>query len=167
MREVGKGGRRGVLALLVAAIAVGASALLPSQASGTTGPYILRPPKYRVSPSVAKLYPGRYSMRGGVKGARLRGGNLGIEVNDNGFLDGVAQFEAFDARGVRTVWVATLYDFKNLGHGRMQFNVLGPGGTPLLALMRVVRDKHGNFKGQFVQDGHTYPISWRRTAIKP
>jgi hypothetical protein len=143
-----------------------AGALLATFAAtslATTGPYILRPPKYRVGAAVAKLYPGRYTMRAAIKGAKLKTGNLGIEVNGDGFLDGIAQFEQYDATGTST-WTATLYDFRILGKNRMQISVLGPGGKPLLALMRLVRDKDGNLTGQFAQNGHSYSVSWHRTS---
>ena len=112
---------------------------------------------------MAKLYPGRYTMRSAIKGAKLKEGHLGIEVNNDGFLDGIAQFEQYDATGT-TTWTATLYDFRVLGKNRMQISVLGPGGKPLLALMRLVRDKDGNFTGRFAQNGHSYPVSWHRTS---
>ena len=131
----------------------------------TTGPYILRPPKYRVAAKVAFLYPGRYTMRSAIAGAKLKTGHLGIEVNDDGFLDGIAQFEQYDATGTST-WTATLFDFRSLGKNRMQISVLGPGGKPLLALMRLVRDKSGNLTGQFAQNGHTYAVSWHKTSTK-
>ena len=99
---------------------------------------------------MAKLYPGRYTMRSAIKGAKLKEGHLGIEVNNDGFLDGIAQFEQYDATGT-TTWTATLYDFRVLGKNRMQISVLGPGGKPLLALMRLVRDKDGNFTGRFAR----------------
>jgi hypothetical protein len=140
-------------------------ATFAASAPATTGPYILRPPKFRVGAAVAKGYPGRYTMRSAVKGAKLRTGHLGIEVNDNGFLDGIAQFEQYDATGEST-WTATLYDFRVLGKNRMQISILGPGGTPLLALMKLVRSKNGDLAGQFSQNGHSYAISWHKTSTK-
>jgi hypothetical protein len=155
-------GRRAFVSVIVA------GALLATFAAATfatTGPYILRPPKYHGAAAVAKLYPGRSTMRTGIKGAKLKTGNLGIEVNDDGFLDGIAQFEQFDATGTST-WTAVLFDFRSLGKNRMQISIEGPGGTPLLALMRLVRDKNGNLTGQFAQNGHTYSVSWHRTSTK-
>jgi hypothetical protein len=153
-------GRRSLVSTLVAGALL---ATFASATPATTGPYILRPPKFRVAPAIAKLYPGRYTMRAPIKGAKLKAGHLGVEVNGDGFLDGIAQFEQFDATGTST-WTATLYDFRVLGKNRMQIRVLGPGGQPLLALMNLVRDKNGNFTGQFAQNGHSYPVSWLRTS---
>jgi hypothetical protein len=152
--------RRLVFATVIAGMLL---ATFAATTMATTGPYILRPPKYHVSASIAKLYPGIYKMRGSIKGAKLKTGNLGIEVNDDGFLDGIAQFEQYDATGV-TSWTAVLFDFKSLGKNKMQISIEGPGGKPLLALMQVTRDTHGNFNGTFAQNGKTYPVSWHRTA---
>ena len=145
-----------------------AGALLATFAAttlATTGPYILRPPKYHVAAKIAFLYPGRYTMRSAIKGAKLKAGHLGIEVNGDGFLDGIAQFEQYDATGTST-WTATLFDFRSLGKNRMQISILGPGGKPLLALMQLVRDKNGNLTGKFAQNGHTYAVSWHKTSTK-
>jgi hypothetical protein len=159
-RSLWGAGRRALVSTLVAGALLAAFA---ATTLATTGPYILRPPKFRVGAAVAKLYPGRYTMRAPIKGAKLKVGHLGIEVNGDGFLDGIAQFEQYDATGTST-WTATLYDFRVLGKNRMQIRVLGPGGQPLLALMNLVRDKNGNFSGQFAQNGHSYPVSWHRTS---
>jgi hypothetical protein len=160
-RRLTRRSRRGALvSTLVAGVLLATSA---ATALATTGPYILRAPKFKVGAAVAKLYPGRYTMRSAIKGAKLKEGHLGIEVNGDGFLDGIAQFEQYDATGTST-WTATLYDFRILGKNRMQISVLGPGGKPLLALMRLVRDKDGNFTGQFTQNGRNYPVSWHRTS---
>jgi hypothetical protein len=145
-----------------------ASALLATFAAtapATTGPYILRAPLFHVRAGVAKLYPGRYTMTRGIKGAKLKAGHLGIEVNDDGFLDGIAQFEQYGATG-QTTWTATLYDFRIQGAHKMQIRVLGPGGKPLLALMNLTRKKNGDLTGRFAQNGHSYAIGWHRTSTK-
>jgi hypothetical protein len=154
--------RRALVSTLIAGALL---ATFAATALATTGPYILRAPKFRVGAAVAKQYPGRYTMKTAIKGAKLKTGHLGIEVNDNGFLDGIAQFEQYDATGNST-WTATLYDFRTLGTNRMQVSVLGPGGKPLLALMKLTRTKNGDLAGTFSQNGKNYSVGWHRTSTK-
>jgi hypothetical protein len=144
-------------------LVVSAIAMSPRSASATTGPdQYLPPAKYKVNSQVEKLYVGQYILKAAAKGARLKGGAMGIEVNNKGFLYGVGQFYGYDASGYQSTWVGTLYNFQQAPHSVMKIDILAPTGSPLLGALSLSRSKSGDLSGQIVLNNHQYAVSWRK-----
>jgi hypothetical protein len=159
VRNVGR--KSAVAGMLVASLI----AFSPRSALATTGPdQYLPPAKYKVSAKIAQLYTGQYIMKSVASGARLKGGAMGIEINNKGTLYGVSQFYGYDASGYQSTWVGTLYNFQPAAHSTMKIDILAPTGAPLLGTLSLSRSKQGDLSGQIALNKHTYTISWRKIA---
>jgi len=133
-------------------------------AHATTGPYNNLPnSKYKVPAQVQELYRGQYVLKSSARGARLSTGAMGIEISTTGYLYGVAQFYGYDQSGSRTIWVATLYNFRQ-SHNHMVFDLLASGTTRVVGHLSVTRAKSGDFAGQIQLVSGTYAISWHKIS---
>lgn len=154
------------LRLVVAIVLLGG--LLPLQgirsASATTGPSVPQPARYHVAANLARPYRGQYNMTMVARAARLRQGSMAIEINELGYLEGVAQFYGYDTHGYQTSWVAHLYDFQLVRHGVMIIALYAPTGAPLLGRLFVTRRPTGDLTGQIELDRQRYTIDWHKAV---
>ena len=135
----------------------------PQRGSATTGPTDFLPlSPYHVAEKLLPLYRGQYILAGAASAARLSGGALAVEINPYGYLYGRGQFYGYDAGGHQTSWTAILYNFHVASHGVMIFDLLGPGGRPLLGRLFVRRTQSGDLVGQVKLGSRRYAISWRK-----
>jgi hypothetical protein len=141
---------------------VGAGFRGAAPVSATTGGPGPTPAQYRVAPGLAQLYPGQYSMQSVAGGARLSRGQMAIDINELGYLQGVAQFAGYDARGFQTTWVAVLYNFHLTGPKTMTIGVYGPVNTVLLGRLYVQRTKQGDLVGTIALPRTRYAIRWHK-----
>jgi len=151
------------LALTLAGLA-GVAPTVPTQAFATTGPTQFLPaPKYKVNSKSELLYTGQYELKSAAKGARLSGGAMGIEINnDDGALYGVAQFYAYTQKGEQSTWIGTLYNFQLVKNNIMRLEILAPSGRPVLANMALARSAKGDLTGTIKLTLGTFAISWHR-----
>jgi hypothetical protein len=152
-------------------IAVGLCSVLiasaPNIASATTGPTKFLPSsKFKINNKIELLYKGQYVLRSVASAARLSGGAMGIEINDSGFLYGVAQFYGYDQQGHQSTWVGTLYNFHQTAKQVMIVDVLGPTGKPLLARLFLSRAKSGDMTGQIELPYGRFAISWHKLSTR-
>lgn len=135
----------------------------PVPASATTGPSVALPPsRYKVPLQVAQRYAGVYVLASVAPAARIARCALGIEVNNQGFLFGYAQFYGYDLEGYRTLWLNVLYNFHQAAHGAIVFDLLGLGGSPLEGRVSVTRAPHGDLSGQIALPLGRYAIHWHK-----
>lgn len=136
----------------------------PARVSATTGPtQFLPPPKYKVQNKVELLYTGQYVLKSAANKARISGGAMGIEIDDNtGALYGVAQFYGYDQSGHQSTWVGTLYNFQQGAKQVMNIDVMAPSSTVVLAKLTVTRSKQGDLGGTIRLPTGTYAISWHK-----
>ena len=140
--------------------------LVPARAYATTGPTDFLPAsKYKIAGPVRVLYTGQYVFVSAASGSRLTGGAMGVEVSDRGSLYGLAQFYGYDKRGSKTVWTATLYNFRQVNK-RMALDILGPTGTPVLGHLSVMRSAKGDLSGEIELPAGTFSISWHKISNK-
>lgn len=151
------------LALTLAGLA-GVAPTVPTQAFATTGPTQFLPaPKYKVNSKSELLYTGQYELKSAAKGARLSGGAMGIEINnDDGALYGVAQFYAYTQKGEQSTWIGTLYNFQLVKNNIMRLEILAPSGRPVLANMALARSAKGDLTGTIKLTLGTFAISWHK-----
>ena len=90
---------------------------------------------------------------------------MGIEINNEGFLYGVAQFYGYDAQGYKDTWTATLYNFRQTKQ-LMTYDLLGPSAKVLLGRLTVTRSTAGDLAGQIQLTGNSghYTISWHKIS---
>jgi hypothetical protein len=148
----------------------GLMAAVPGHVSATTGPtQFLPPPKFKVSNALEAKFIGQYILKSVAPQARLSGGAIGVEVDDdNGSLVGVAQFYGYDAQGQQTVWVATMYNFHELKSGQVAIDLVGPAGKPLLGRLYVTRNSAGDLAGTISLGSapQQYKILWHKISSK-
>src|SRR5262249_44336152 len=124
-----------VFSMLTSGLVVLGSLLMvaPGRSLATTGPtQILTDSRYHVQSKVMILYVGQYVLKSAATAARIRGGAMGIEISDRGFLYGIAQFYSYDEQGHQSTWVGTLYNFHLTKAKVMIFDISGPSGGELL-----------------------------------
>jgi hypothetical protein len=154
--------------LCVALAILGLSGLtgitVPDRVSATTGPSQFLPaPKYKVKNKTELLYTGQYVVKSVAKGARLSGGSMGIEINDdNGALYGIAQFYGYDQVGEQSTWVGSLYNFHLLKTKVMNIQVLAPSGRPVLATLALSRTAKGDLTGKIRLSNGSFAITWQK-----
>ena len=153
-----------VLWLSVVLVALGGAVSFGTQTvSATTGPtYTITPARYRVAHKIAVLYPGQYVMQSAASGARLRSGQMAIEINQLGYLAGVASFSGYDAHGLQTTWVAGLYNFHLTVRHNMTIDLLGPLGSRLLGRLAVQRTQQGDLIGHIFLANGRFAIRWHK-----
>lgn len=141
-----------------------ASVLDNGTVSATTGPSNTTPVPalYKVPHRVAVLYPGQYALKSAARGARLNQGQMVIDLNTLGYLQGTASFRGYDAHGFQTSWVATLYNFHLTAPNKMTVDILGPFGTTALGKMYLQRTKQGDLVGQIALPKTRYAIQFHR-----
>jgi hypothetical protein len=138
----------------------------PCDVSATTGPTQFLPTtKYKVQNKVELLYTGQYVLKTVASGARLSGGAMGIEIDDNsGALYGVAQFYGYDQSGQQSTWVGTLYNFHQAGKQLMVIDILAPSGKPVLGRLFLTRSRQGDLSGQIQLPGGKFSIIWHKLS---
>jgi len=155
--------------VLLAAIGlfVGPSFGSPTVTHATTGPSANFPKTFKVKSAFAGKFVGQYILKSIPAASRIKSAAIGIEVNSNGFLYGIAQFYGYDASGSQTSWVATLYHFKQVGKtNQMTFDLLSSSLTIVLGHMSAGAPSHGTLTGAIVLDGHTYPIVFHQVSTR-
>jgi hypothetical protein len=142
------------------------AAAAPAHVFATTGPTQFLPaPKFKVQNKIELLYRGQYVIKSVAHGARLSGGAMGIEIDDNsGALYGVAQFYGYDKSGYQSTWVGTLYNFRQAKNQQMSIEILAPSGKPVLGRMTVTRAGNGDLSGQIQLPAGTFAITWHKLA---
>ena len=148
-------------------VALGCCVLLaPRQVSATTGPSNYLPPsKYTVATKVQALYVGQYLFASAAPASHLTGGAMGIEVSDAKFLYGVAQFYGYNQAGSKSVWIVTLYNFRQ-SRGQMALDLLASGTTSVVGHLTVARAKNGDLHGQIQMGSGSYTISWHKVSSR-
>jgi len=111
-------------------------------------------------------YKGQYVLKSAAPAARLRGGALGIEPNDRGFLTGIGQFYGYDAKGQQSTWTATLYNFHLTKAHVMIFDLLTPAGASLMGRIFVTRAKSGDIAGQIELSNGRFAIKWHKISSR-
>jgi hypothetical protein len=142
------------------------AAALPAHVSATTGPsQSLPPPQNTIATKVEQLYTGQYVVKSVASAARVRDGAMGIAINsDDGALNGMVQFFAYNAAGKEYMWVGTLYNFRQTGKNAISMQIVGSPGKPVLGTMSVLRARNGDLSGTIHFAGHTYAISWHKLS---
>jgi hypothetical protein len=155
------------LALAIAGMA-GVAPAVPDQAFATTGPTQFLPaPKYKVNSKSELLYTGQYALKSAAKGARLSGGAMGIEINnDDGALYGIAQFYAYTQQGEQSTWIGTLYNFQLVKNNIMRIEIVAPSGRPVLANLALARSTKGDLTGTIKLATGTFAITWHKLASR-
>jgi hypothetical protein len=156
------------VALTIVGLAGVAPAAVPHQVSATTGPTQFLPaPKYKVNSKSELLYTGQYELKSSAKGARLSGGAMGIELNnDDGALYGIAQFYAYTQQGEQSTWIGTLYNFHLVKNNIMSLEILAPSGHPVLAHMNLTRSAKGDLTGTIKLTSGTFAITWHKLTSR-
>jgi hypothetical protein len=140
--------------------------LTPGRAFATTGPSDFLPKsKYTVVSRVEHQYTGQYVFVSAGKGSLLTGGAMGVEISDEGYLYGVAQFYGYDKSGSRSIWTAVLYNFHQANR-QMRLDILAPSGTPLLGNLSVRRAANGDLSGQIRLANGTFSIRWHKISTR-
>jgi hypothetical protein len=161
--------RRSLFSALIMVGFIGAIPVaLPHQASATTGPTQFLPsPKFKVNSKTELLYIGQYELHSSAKGALLKGGAMGIEINnDDGALYGVAQFYAYTQKGEQSTWIGTLYNFQLVKNNIMRLEILAPSGHPVLADMALARSAKGDLTGTIKLATGTFAITWHKLTSR-
>jgi hypothetical protein len=148
-----------LLAGVLGAGFVGARTVSATTGNTTTTPV---PALYKVPRAVATLYPGQYQLKASASGARLSRGQMVIDLNPIGYLQGVASFFGYDAQGYQTSWVATLYNFRVIGPNKMSVQILDPLGTTVLGKMFWQRTAQGDLVGRIMLSKTAYSIRFHR-----
>lgn len=139
--------------------------IAPTSVSATTGPTIALPPsRYKVALRVADLYVGSYELKSVAPAARISTCALGIEVSNQGFLLGLAQFYGYTLAGYQDLWINVLYNFHLTAKGVMAFDLLGAGGSLVEGRVFVTRSKHGDLSGKIALPLGTYAISFHKVS---
>jgi hypothetical protein len=135
------------------------------QAFATTGPtHFLPNSKFKVASALEGRYVGQYTLKSVSSGARIKGGAMGIEVNNNGYLYGVGQFYGYDASGSQSTWTATLYNFRLSKTQVITFDLLSPSGTVLLGRIVASRAKSGDLSGTIQLSNGRFSIQWHKLS---
>ncbi len=155
--------------MLFAACALLVSALLLAGTStavvrATTGPSANHPPTFKVNNKFAALFTGEFTLKSVPASARIQSAALGIEVDDNGNLYGIAQFYGYDASGFQTSWVASLYHFRQTAKTQMSLDLLTSSLSVVLGRMVVAPPSHGSMTGSLILSGHTYPVVFHKIS---
>jgi len=122
------------------------------------------PAHYQVPRRIAALYPGQYVLTSVASGARLSRGQMAIDLNAIGYLQGVASFYGYDTHGYQTSWVARLYNFRVTGPNRMSAELLDPLGTTVLGKMSWQRARQGDLTGSIALPKIPYGIHFHRNV---
>ncbi len=157
---------RAVLCLAMIAMGLGSVLIWHSPATvlATTGPTtVATPAKYRVDRTIAMRYPGQYMMQTVAEKARLAHGQMAIEINSLGYLQGVAQFNSYDAHGQQSTWTAFLYNFHLTAHDVMAIGLYSVFGSGSFGTLYVQRTKQGDLIGRIALPSTPYAIRWRKT----
>ncbi|MGH2387196.1 MAG: hypothetical protein ACRDIE_03255 [Chloroflexota bacterium] len=156
------------VALAVLGLSGATGIAVPGRVSATTGPTQFLPaPKYKVNNKTELLYKGQYVLKSVAKGARLNGGAMGIEINDDdGALYGIAQFYGYDRAGEQSTWVGSLYNFQLLKTKVMNIEVLAPSGRPVLAKLALSRTAKGDLTGKIHLSNGTFAITWQKLTSR-
>lgn len=151
--------------LLWASVVGTALLLAPGSALATTGPtQFLKKSHYKVAHKYEVPYVGQYILKKVDRKARLSGGALGMEINDQGYLYGVGQFYGYDNKGYQDSWVATLYNYRLGRNHEMIIDILGPTGHPLLGRLLVKRARNGDLSGKIQLGAAKYAITWHKIS---
>jgi hypothetical protein len=154
------------LAFAILGLAGLAPTAVPHQVSATTGPTQFLPaPKFKVNSKTELLYTGQYELQSSAKGALLKGGAMGREINnDDGALYGIAQFYAYTQQGKQSTWIGTLYNFQLVKNNIMKIEILAPSGHPVLADMSLARSAKGDLTGKIKLTSGTFAITWHKLS---
>lgn len=159
--------RRAATALLIAAGLLATSVLgATGAAHATTGPSANLPATFKVNSKFAGRFIGQYVLKSVPAAAHIQSAAIGIEVGENGFLYGVAQFYGYDREGSQISWVATLYHFHQVGKSQMNLDLLAPALNVLLGRMSFAPPAHGNLVGKIILSGHSYPITFHQISTR-
>ena len=141
--------------------------IAPAATKATTGPTKFLPPsRYQVGSAIQRLYTGQYLFHSAAPAARLHGGAMGVEINNQGQLYGVVQFYAYDDQGRQSTWVGTLYNFHQTKNKVMIIDILAPSGSLLLGRFLVNRSNKGDLSGQITLPNGKFAISWQKLSAK-
>lgn len=157
-----------------------AVAAAPGAAPATTGPGAIeaRPPQFRIPQTTTDLYLGGYQMQRVDPSSHILMSNMTIEEPTGSwglFTGGIIQFYGYDTNGHEESWVATLYDFRQLGNPtKIFFNILDTDSTRLGSLT-LQRLPNGSLAGvldlprqinAYNQNGYpgTYAILYRKVS---
>jgi hypothetical protein len=122
------------------------------------------PARFKVPHQVEVLYPGQYSLRSASAGSRLIHGQMALEINEIGYLQGIGSFLRYDAQGHQTEQVVTFYNFHVIAPNRVTVEIFGPLGTPLLGSMTLQRLASGDLVGKIALPKTPYAITFHRNV---
>jgi hypothetical protein len=135
----------------------------PGRALATTGntTAVTVPARYSVPRQIAKRYLGQYVLKAMAGDTPVSSGQMEIEINTLGYLQGVGSFYGYDAHGHQISWVATFYNFHLTGPNAMALEVFDVTGTHVLGAMRLQRSSRGDLSGQIALPTKRYPVQFR------
>jgi hypothetical protein len=134
-------------------------------AHATTGPITNLPKTFTVKSEFAARFVGQYILKYVPAVSHIQSAAIGIEVNSNGYLYGIAQFYGYDPAGSQNSWVATLYHFKQVGKSpEMRFDILSSSLTITYGHMVVSEPTKGLLKGQIVLGKQSYPVVFHQVS---
>jgi hypothetical protein len=122
------------------------------------------PARFKLAHQVEHLYLGQYTLRSVAPGSRIISGQMAIDVNDLGYLQGIGSFLSYDAQGYRSERVVTFYDFHLVAPHTMMVELFGALGTPLLGTMAVQRTASGDLIGSIALPKTPYAIAFHRNV---
>ena len=163
---MGKIRHTAVAVLAAAGLLAGATFSALPAARATTGPSQSLPKTFKVNSKFAGQFIGQYVLKSVPAAAHIQSAALGIEVGNNGFLYGVAQFYGYDKSGNQSAWVATLYHFHQVSKTQMNLDLLAPSVLIVLGHMSFSPPKHANLVGKISLSGHTYPIVFHQISTR-
>ncbi|MDB5057973.1 MAG: hypothetical protein JWO59_1445 [Chloroflexi bacterium] len=154
---------------LLAAVCVVAGATFGAApvAHATTGPTQFLPAsRYKLASAQMAQYKGQYVLKSVAPAAHLRGGAMGIEPNNRGFLAGVGQFYGYDAQGRQSTWTATLYNFHLTKAKVLLFDLLSPAGATVIGRFSGTRATSGDITGQIQLGTGRFAIQWHKISSR-
>jgi hypothetical protein len=131
--------------------------------SATTGATSPTPARYEIADSLAQPFRGQYNLAPGSGGARLISGGLAIDLNELGYLFGIAQFRTYDAQGHQTTVLVGFYNFHLVAHRQMLATIYDATDTVTLGKMAVTQSANGDLIGQLTLGHQVYPVHWHKS----
>jgi hypothetical protein len=152
----------------VVAAAVLAAVTGAGVAGATTGPgYLIKPPRYRISLKVLKAYSGRYVTTSAAAKSGIQSSELYIGVAESGYAAGGISIYSYNSAGTLQSFAGTLYDFHLVGGGKVEADIVGAGGEPVLGHLFFVHKRASkNIVGTIIPPGGggPYAIAYRESG---
>jgi hypothetical protein len=143
----------------------------PAPVFATTGGQPLENlPIYGLTPSQAAPYLGRFKAQG--DGQPLISASLGtkftVSFQGRSVVQGTIAVTQYDGEGRPSTWVATTYEYHDVGKV-MHIDIWSPDGRKLLGRLYLHQGGQGSLVGQMRVGAKHYPVSFARrgSALAP